>query len=45
MFLALSFVAVERSFGYKLAGFNHLGGVEIDSTSSADVYKANHKPK
>ena len=30
--------------GYKLAGFNHLGGVEIDS-QVADVYKANHKPK
>ena len=32
------------SFGYKLAGFNHLGGVEIDP-QVADVYKANHKPK
>lgn len=30
--------------GYKLAGFNHLGGVEIDP-QVADVYKANHKPK
>ena len=30
--------------GYKLAGFNHLGGVEIDP-KVADVYKTNHKPK
>lgn len=30
--------------GYKLAGFNHLGGVEIDP-KIADVYKTNHKPK
>ncbi len=30
--------------GYKLAGFNHLGGVEIDP-KVADVYKENHKPK
>ena len=30
--------------GYKLAGFNHLGGVEIDP-QVADVYKANHNPK
>lgn len=30
--------------GYKLAGFDHLGGVEIDPPI-ADVYKANHKPK
>ena len=30
--------------GYKLAGFNHLGGVEIDP-QVADVYKANHSPK
>lgn len=30
--------------GYKLAGFEHLGGVEIDPQVS-DVYKANHKPK
>ena len=30
--------------GYKLAGFNHLGGVEIDP-EVADVYKENHKPK
>ena len=32
------------SMGYKLAGFNHLGGVEIDPPI-ADVYKANHDPK
>lgn len=32
------------SMGYKLAGFEHLGGVEIDP-KVADVYKANHKPK
>lgn len=32
------------TMGYKLAGFNHLGGVEID-LKVADVYKANHKPK
>ena len=32
------------TMGYKLAGFEHLGGVEID-TPIADVYKANHNPK
>lgn len=32
------------SFGYKLAGFTHLGGVEIDPKVAA-AYKANHKPK
>ena len=32
------------TMGYKLAGFNHLGGVEIDPLI-ADVYKANHNPK
>jgi len=32
------------SMGYKLAGFNHLGGVEIDK-KVAEVYKANHSPK
>lgn len=32
------------TMGYKLAGFEHLGGVEID-TSIADVYKTNHNPK
>ena len=32
------------TMGYKLAGFNHLGGVEIDK-KVADVYKENHKPK
>lgn len=31
------------SMGYKLAGFNHLGGVEID-TESAECYKINHNP-
>lgn len=30
--------------GYKLAGFNHLGGVEIDP-KVADIYQDNHKPK
>ena len=30
--------------GYKLAGFNHLGGVEIDP-KIADVYRRNHHPK
>lgn len=32
------------TMGYKLAGFNHIGGVEIDP-KVADVYKANHNPK
>jgi len=32
------------TMGYKLAGYNHLGGVEIDKKVS-DVYKANHNPK
>jgi DNA (cytosine-5)-methyltransferase 1 len=32
------------SMGYKLAGFNHLGGVEIDKKMS-EVYKINHNPK
>lgn len=32
------------TMGYKLAGFEHLGGVEIDP-KVADVYKTNHKPK
>lgn len=32
------------TMGYKLAGFNHLGGVEIDPKIAA-VYKANHKPR
>jgi DNA (cytosine-5)-methyltransferase 1 len=32
------------SMGYKLAGFNHLGGVEIDK-EVADVYQENHNPK
>ena len=32
------------TMGYKLAGFNHLGGVEIDP-QVADVYKTNHNPK
>lgn len=30
--------------GYKLAGFTHIGGVEIDP-KVADVYQQNHKPK
>ncbi len=32
------------TMGYKLAGFQHLGGVEIDPPI-ADVYKTNHNPK
>lgn len=32
------------TMGYKLAGFNHLGGVEIDP-QVANVYKTNHDPK
>lgn len=32
------------TMGYKLAGFNHLGGVEIDK-KVAEVYQANHRPK
>lgn len=32
------------TMGYKLAGFEHLGGVEIDP-QVADVYKTNHNPK
>lgn len=32
------------TMGYKLAGFDHLGGVEIDK-KVAVVYKANHSPK
>jgi DNA (cytosine-5)-methyltransferase 1 len=32
------------SMGYKLAGYNHIGGVEIDP-QVADIYKTNHKPK
>jgi DNA (cytosine-5)-methyltransferase 1 len=32
------------TMGYKLAGYDHLGGVEIDP-KVATVYKANHKPK
>jgi len=32
------------TMGYKLAGYNHLGGVEIDP-QVADVYKLNHNPK
>lgn len=31
------------TMGYKLAGYNHLGGVEIDPPI-AKVYEANHKP-
>lgn len=30
--------------GYKLAGYDHLGGVEIDP-KVADVYRENHNPK
>ena len=32
------------TMGYKLAGYDHLGGVEIDPKVAA-VYKANHKPQ
>jgi DNA (cytosine-5)-methyltransferase 1 len=32
------------SMGYKLAGYEHLGGVEIDPKVAA-IYKANHKSK
>ena len=32
------------TMGYKLAGFNHLVGVEIDPPI-ADIYKTNHNPK
>lgn len=32
------------TMGYKLAGYNHLGGVEIDP-EVADIYKTNHNPK
>jgi DNA (cytosine-5)-methyltransferase 1 len=32
------------TMGYKLAGFEHLGGVEIDP-QVASIYKANHSPK
>lgn len=32
------------TMGYKLAGYDHLGGVEIDP-QVASVYKANHHPK
>ena len=31
------------TMGYKLAGYNHLGGVEIDS-KMAEIYNLNHKP-
>jgi len=32
------------TMGYKLAGFDHIGGVEIDP-KVAEVYKLNHNPK
>jgi DNA (cytosine-5)-methyltransferase 1 len=32
------------SFGYKLTGYDHLGGVEIDK-QIAPIYKLNHNPK
>lgn len=32
------------TMGYKLAGFNHLGGVELDQ-KVAEIYKANHHPQ
>lgn len=31
------------TMGYKLAGYNHLGGVEIDKPI-AEIYKVNHNP-
>lgn len=32
------------SMGYKLAGFNHIGGIELDP-NIADIYKTNHNPE
>jgi len=32
------------TMGYKLAGFDHIGGVEIDK-KVAEIYKLNHNPK
>ena len=32
------------TMGYKMAGFQHLGGVEIDK-KMVEIYQANHKPK
>ena len=32
------------SMGYKLAGYHHLGGVELDPSIAA-IYKANHHPE
>lgn len=32
------------SMGYKLAGYDHLGGVEIDK-AVAEIYRTNHHPK
>ncbi len=32
------------TMGYKLAGFKHLGGVEIDKRM-AELYQHNHSPK
>lgn len=32
------------TMGYKLAGYTHLGGIEIDPPIS-DIYKTNHNPK
>lgn len=32
------------TMGYKLAGYDHLGGVELDPKVAA-IYKANHNPK
>jgi len=32
------------TMGYKLAGFNHLGGVEID-VKMGSIYQANHNPE
>jgi DNA (cytosine-5)-methyltransferase 1 len=32
------------SMGYKLAGYNHLGGVELDP-KVAETYEVNHHPK
>ena len=32
------------TMGYKLAGYDHLGGVELDP-EIASIYKTNHNPK
>lgn len=32
------------TMGYKLAGYNHLGGIDLDSRLE-EIYKSNHNPK